>query len=148
MTLYAVSACLAGHACRYDGGSNPCAFVEALVRAGRAVPICPETLARLPVPRPPCEQKDGRVLSRDGRDLTRDFARGAQLALEAALAHGCTAAILKARSPSCGVCAVYDGSFSKTLVPGRGLWAALLAERGWPLYSEEDLPPGDTEEVV
>ena len=73
---FVVSACLAGEFCRYDGGSNACAAVQELVRRGEAVTACPEGLACLPVPRPPCEIREGRVLSQDGRDLTEDFLRG------------------------------------------------------------------------
>lgn len=97
---YVVSACLAGQACRYDGGSNPCPAVIRLVEEGRAVPACPK-VGRTPIPRPPCEQVGGRVLSRDGQDLSEDFLRGARLALRKALEQGCVAAILKSRSPSC-----------------------------------------------
>ncbi|MDE5879263.1 MAG: DUF523 domain-containing protein, partial [Desulfovibrio sp.] len=56
---YVVSGCLAGLCCRYDGGSNPCPEVVRLVKAGLAVPVCPESLSGLPVPRPPCEQRKG-----------------------------------------------------------------------------------------
>ena len=138
---YVVSACLAGEACRYDGGSNPCEAVMQLVASGEALPVCPETLGGLTIPRPPCEQTGERVMSRDGTDVTAAFTRGAAAALELALAHGCTAAILKARSPSCGIDGVYDGSFGRRLVPGQGLWAAALARAGLALYSEEQLPP-------
>lgn len=146
---YVVSGCLAGLCCRYDGGSNPCPEVVQLVEAGLAVPVCPESLSGLPVPRAPCEQvlcgpdqNEIRVLSRDGADVTHAFELGARRALEAALATGCRGAILKARSPSCGVGAVYDGSFSHTLRPGDGLWARLLREAGFRLWTEDDLPPG------
>ncbi|MGE9984377.1 DUF523 domain-containing protein [Desulfovibrio sp. SGI.169] len=140
--LYVVSGCLAGLACRYDGGSNPCAAVIRLVEEGRAVPVCPESLAGLSVPRLPCELAGGRVLSQDGRDLTESFLRGAQLALSAAQRCGCTAAILKSRSPSCGFGQIYDGTFSRRLCPGEGIWARLLREAGFALFSEERLPPG------
>ena len=145
---YVVSGCLAGLACRYDGGSNPCPAVVKLVEAGLAVPICPESLSGLPVPRPPCEQVREapggdriRVLSRTGEDVTSAFERGARRALEKALASGCRKAILKARSPSCGVGEVYDGTFSHTLRPGDGLWARLLREAGFSLWAEDELPP-------
>lgn len=138
---YVVSACLAGQACRYDGGSNPCPAVIRLVEEGRAVPACPEGLAALPIPRPPCEQVGGRVLSRDGQDLSEDFLRGARLALREALEQGCVAAILKSRSPSCGFGLIYDGTFSRRLCTGEGVWARLLREASIKLYSEESLPP-------
>ena len=41
---YVVSACLAGESCRYDGGCSPCPAVQALVRTGQALPVCPEVL--------------------------------------------------------------------------------------------------------
>ena len=144
---YVVSGCLAGLCCRYDGGSNPCPQVVRLVKAGLAVPVCPESLSGLPVPRPPCEQVREapgdriRVLSRSGEDVTAAFELGARRALEAALVVGCRAAILKARSPSCGVGAVYDGTFSHTLRLGDGLWARLLREAGFSLWTEDELPP-------
>lgn len=144
---YVVSGCLAGLCCRYDGGSNPCPEVVELVEAGLAVPVCPESLSGLPVPRPPCEQSlrgpqdEIRVISRDGADVTAAFELGAERALRAALATGCREAILKARSPSCGVGEVYDGSFSHTLRAGDGLWARRLREAGFRLRTEDDLPP-------
>lgn len=145
---YVVSGCLAGLCCRYDGGSNPSAQVVKLLEAGLAVPVCPESLSGLPVPRPPCEQvlcgpeqNEIRVLSRDGADVTAAFVLGAERALRAALATGCREAILKARSPSCGVGEVYDGSFSHRRRPGDGLWAQRLREAGFRLWTEDDLPP-------
>ena len=99
---YVVSACLAGESCRYDGGGSPCPAVQALVRTGHALPVCPEVLGGLPTPRVPSEIRDGRVVAKDGTDVTGAFIRGAEEALRLALENGCTAAILKARSPSCG----------------------------------------------
>jgi uncharacterized protein YbbK (DUF523 family) len=49
---------------------------------------------------------------------------------------GAAAAWLKERSPSCGVARVHRGD---ALVPGRGVFAALLAARGIRLQSDEDL---------
>ena len=81
------------------------------------------------------------MLSRDGQDLSEDFLRGARLALHKALEQGCVAAILKSRSPSCGFDLIYDGTFSRRLCAGEGVWARLLREAGIKLYSEESLPP-------
>lgn len=139
---YAVSACLAGHFCRYDGSSHPCAPVVRLVQHKEAVPLCPECLGGLETPRIPCECREGRVISRDGRDMTELFAHGAAVALAQAQKEGCTAAILKSRSPSCGFGLIYDGSFRGTLFRGEGIWAALLRRAGFALFSEENLPEG------
>lgn len=138
---YVVSGCLAGLACRYDGSAKPVAAVRRLVEAGRAVTACPETLSGLPVPRPPCEQRDGRVYLKSGEDVTDAFERGAERAMCIVREHACTAAILKARSPSCGFGRIYDGSFTGTTCQGEGVWARKLREAGLTLYSEEALPP-------
>ena len=39
-------------------------------------------------------------------------------------------AILQSRSPSCGVKAVYDGTFSGKIIPGEGVFAELLRKNG------------------
>ncbi len=125
-----VSACLAGFPCRYDGKSRPCAEVMELVRAGKAIPVCPEQLGGLPTPRPPCEILAGRVVDDTGADRTESFERGAHAVLELAKTYGATQALLQNRSPSCGPGWIYDGTFSKKLVRGDGVTAQLLAENG------------------
>lgn len=137
--LFIVSACLAGLPCRYDGKSKPHSLISRLWQKGKVVPVCPEACSGLPVPREPCEQKNGRVISRDGKDVTSEFLKGAQTALQKALASGCRDAILKANSPSCGTGFVYDGSFSKILIPGEGIFAGLLREAGFRVYDESAL---------
>ena len=47
-------------------------------------------------------------------------------------------AILKANSPSCGCGKVYDGTFSKTLVEGDGVFAKMLKEKNIKVYNEND----------
>lgn len=139
---YVVSACLAGEPCRYDGGSSPCEAVRELVRQGRAIPVCPETLGGLPTPRTPSEIREGRVIMRDGQDVTEAFARGAREALHRALAAGCDAAILKARSPSCGAGTIYDGTFTGKRIPGEGVFARMAREAGLPIETEETFRQG------
>ena len=138
---YIVSACLAGERCRYDGGDNTCARVTRLVEEGSAIPACPELLGGLDTPRSPCERVGDRVMNRDGHDVTLAFEQGAARAVELARQGGCTAAILKSRSPSCGFDRIYDGTFSHALCAGDGVWAAMLRAEGFVLYSEEQLPP-------
>ena len=126
-----VSACLAGYRCRYDGKIVPDPDVVALVRQGKAIPVCPEMLGGLPCPRVPSErQNDGSVSARDGSDVTDAFREGAQQTLRMARLYGCTHAILKAKSPSCGVGVIYDGTFSNTLTEGNGVTAELLLGNG------------------
>lgn len=137
---FIVSACLAGIACRYDGRANTCDAVVWMAAEGRAIPACPECLGGLPTPRTPCEIVHGKVVTRDGHDVTRFFQLGALAATALARQEGCAAAILKSRSPSCGFGQVYDGTFSKCLREGDGIWAAQLRQAGFALFSEECLP--------
>lgn len=137
---YIVSACLAGERCRYDGGDNTCELVVRLVEEGRAVSVCPEVLGGLETPRSPCERLGDRVMNRDGQDVTLAFAQGAAKATALARKEGCSAAILKSRSPSCGFDRIYDGSFSHVFCKGDGVWAAMLRDEGFELFSEESLP--------
>ena len=140
--LYVVSACLAGVPCRYDGGCSPCPAVQRLIRAGQALPVCPETLGGLPTPRVPSEIRGGRVVAKDGTDVTDAFTRGAEEALRLAQENGCTAAILKARSPSCGSGEIYDGTFTGTRVPGEGVFARMAREAGLEIWNEETFTEG------
>ena len=137
-----VSACLLGEPCRYDGtGKLEPALEELRARGHTLIPVCPEVLGGLPTPRPPAErQPDGRVVTREGGDVTAEYRAGAEKALALARAHGCTCAVLKERSPSCGRGNIYDGTFSRTLVPGSGVTAQLLEEHGIAVYGESQLP--------
>lgn len=132
-----VSACLAGCSCRYDGASRPDEKVKALVREGMAVPVCPESLSGLAVPRLPAEQKAGKVFLADGTEVTQNFRTGAALAFQQAQKSGCRMAILKARSPSCGVGRIYDGTFSGTLCAGHGIFAKMLMDAGYQVFDED-----------
>ena len=52
---------------------------------------------------------------------------------------GCTVAILKARSPSCGCGEIYDGTFTHTVKTGWGVAARLLDEAGLEVMDEEHI---------
>jgi len=134
-----VSACLAGLHCRYDGGEKSNDEVIRLVAEGKAIPVCPEQLGGLSTPRLPCEIVNGKVMRKDGMDVTAEFERGAQDALTLAKLAGAKSAILKAKSPSCGAGRIYDGSFSGSVIPGDGLFANLCRQNGISLQTEEDL---------
>lgn len=134
-----VSACLAGMFCRYNGEVQPFEPVVELLRQGRAIPFCPEAFGGLPTPRQPCEIQNGRVLDPDDNDVTEEFERGAEEGLRLAKLTGCTEAILKANSPSCGCGIIYDGTFTGTKIPGNGVFAGLLLQHGIRVRSEENL---------
>jgi len=135
----AISACLLGAPVRYDGGSKP--VPEVIELAGKegveVLRVCPETASGLPVPRPPAEQRGGRVLLADGRDVTEEFALGSRLCEDDVVRSGARLAVLKAKSPSCGVGLVYDGTYSGRLVAGQGVFAARLDEEGICVVTED-----------
>jgi len=78
------------------------------------------------------------VVSRDGRDVTEAFLRGARRTVTLARAVGACRAILKDGSPSCGVTRIYDGTFSGRSESGRGVAAAALAALGVELVAPRE----------
>lgn len=147
-----VSACLMGHAVRYDGTAKPLrhAVLDRWQAEGRLVLICPEMSAGMPVPRPPAEIADGRsgaevlagrarVIEATGNDITDGFRRAAENALALALASGCTHALLIDGSPSCGSRQIYDGGFSGRRHAGEGVVAALLRKNGIRVFADHEI---------
>jgi uncharacterized protein YbbK (DUF523 family) len=134
-----ISACLLGVQCRYDGGGVLLPEAEALRDRFQLIPVCAEIYGGLPTPRVPAELRDGRVVTRDGRDVTAEFRRGAEEILRLARFFDCHRALLKARSPSCGVGTIYDGTFSGTRTAGNGVLARLLLDEGLELYTEDQV---------
>ena len=109
--MIAVSACLAGRACRYDGKANTVQALKEMAERGEAVLICPEVLGGLGIPRDP---------------------------LALIQKHHITLAVLKAKSPSCGKGLIYDGSFTRTLREGHGLTAELFIRNGVRVFTEDE----------
>ena len=136
-----ISACLLGFCCKYDGGSNVLTEDQtaALKRCCHLIPVCPEVAGGLSVPREPAERRGEKVLSSSGKDVTEAYRKGAETALSLARRFNCQAALLKHRSPSCGNRAVYDGSFTSTLINGRGTAAEILMKEGIPVFNENEI---------
>ncbi len=136
-----VSHCFLGEPCRYNGTGCLDRQIIELHRAGHnLIPVCPEVLGGLDIPRSPAErQPDGRVLTQSGQDVTAAYQAGAERALEIAKKNNCQVAVLKARSPSCGCGEIYDGTFTHTLNSGWGVTAQLLKEEGLEVMDEEHL---------
>ena len=131
-----ISACLLGRNCKYNGGNNYTPLVEELKARYELIPVCPEAFGGLKIPHEPSERVGDRVLSKSGEDVTAAFVRGAEKTAEIARRNGVRLAVLKERSPSCGCGAVYDGTFTGTVVPGDGVAAARLKEQGVAIYGE------------
>ena len=122
----AVSACLIGENCKYNGGNNYSEKVIDYIKGNEVLSVCPEVLGGLPVPRESAEIVNGIVSHKDGTSVDKEFRKGAKKALEIVKEQKIDLVILKSRSPSCGVNAIYDGSFSGKLISGRGVFADLL----------------------
>lgn len=137
-----VSACLAGFECRYDGKSNTEPDIVRLVRDGKALPVCPEQLGGLMTPRSPAEVKTKNglagVYNAEGIDVTEWFKKGALKTLKIAKFYDIRTAILKSKSPSCGVGRIYSGDFSRRLVCGDGITAKLLKDNGINVISDDE----------
>ena len=136
-----ISRCLLGAPCRYDGKSKPLAAetLQALRARYDLIPVCPEVLGGLPTPRTPSERQGSRVVMKTGADVTAEYRRGAEAALQAARENHVCAAVLKERSPSCGKGEIYDGTFTGTLKEGNGVTAEMLINAGFAVYGESEI---------
>jgi uncharacterized protein YbbK (DUF523 family) len=114
--------------------------VEELLKDHEAVEICPELTAGLGVPRTPIEIVNGEVKDRDGNSVDAVLRRSVNLILSQVRREGIRYAILKSRSPTCGVRQVYDGTFSGTLIDGAGVLAQALMDAGCLVFDAEELP--------
>jgi len=134
-----VSACLLGENCKYSGGNNRDERVLAFVAGHEVIPVCPEVMGGLPTPRPPAEIVNGEVINKLGVSVDDEYHLGAAKALEIAKREKIDLAILQSRSPSCGVKQIYDGTFSGTRIPGRGIFAGELIKNGFSVLDREDV---------
>lgn len=133
-----ISACLLGTRCRYDGSDVYQGSVPQLLRKFVVIPICPEIMAGMQIPRDAVELVDGRAMTQGGEDQTSYFDAGAMETLRLAKLLQVKRAVLKSGSPSCGCDYIYDGTFSDRLIRGMGITARVLHEHGIIVHSEYD----------
>ena len=147
-----MSACLLGVKCNFKGGysydfTRNSHFWSKLLEKYNIIPICPEQMGGLPTPRVPSELLDkasfveagkGIIINKTGTDVTVNFVKGAEEVLRLAKLYNVKMAVLKTKSPSCGVKTVYDGSFSGVLIPGMGYTAYLLNKNNMKVIDEAD----------
>lgn len=136
----AVSACLLGHNCKYSGGNNRSQKVLHFIEGHEVIPVCPEVAGGLPIPRIPVELQNGRAINANGEDVTEFFQAGTEKTIARLAEEHIDLAILQPRSPSCGCKQIYDGTFTKTLVDGKGMFAQALAEAGIPMMDATEIP--------
>lgn len=140
------SACLLGVRCRYDGGHRLDDKVFAISEKEKLMPLCPEQLGGLSIPRPPAkivggggdDVLDGRamVVDEEGKDITEEFLKGSREFLRITKVVGAKKAILKEKSPSCGMHKIYRDCI---LVSGKGVLTALLLREGIKVISNEEI---------
>ncbi len=146
-----ISSCLLGINTQWDEDCKRIDELVRLVKSGKAIFMCPEQLGGLPTPREPSEiepgktakdviNEKGRVLSKQGNDVTKQFLMGAKRVLWFCQEMGIEVAILKEKSPSCGSQKTYDGTFIGTKIIGKGVTAELLSQNGIKVYDEENFP--------
>lgn len=137
-----VSACLIGNNCKYNGKNNRNEKIIEFLKDKEVILVCPEVMGGLSTPRLKSEivvsNKELKVLNEEGNDVTSNFVMGAQIALKRAQANNVKLAILKEKSPSCGVKKIYNGEFNGTKVDGSGVFSRLLIEKGIKVLTEED----------
>ena len=134
-----VSACLLGENCKYNGGNNYTPAVAEFVKDKEIISVCPEMMAGLGCPRTPIEISGGVVMDRNGNCVDAAIRKAVAQVLEMIRDEEILCAILKSRSPTCGVHQVYDGTFSGTRIDGAGVFAQALKDAGYPVMDAEDL---------
>lgn len=134
-----ISACLVGDNVKYDGTNNKSPLIDELLKYFELIPFCPEVEGGLSVPRDPSERLNGKVVSSKGRDVTRQFSFGAEMAYNICLYLGIKVAILKETSPSCGVHEIYDGRFTHKKIMGKGYTTEYLTNKGIRVISENEI---------
>ena len=141
-----VSACLLGIKCRYDGGSTPDKKLQSMMSEVAFVPMCPEQLGGLSTPRVHARIVDGngedvinglaKVIDANNRDVTGQFLKGAEEVREIARLMKIGTAIMKEKSPSCGVRFIRESGVTKA---GMGVTSALLMREGVNVISSDEI---------
>lgn len=134
-----VSACLLGENCKYNGGNNRCEALLRRLQGHEVLPVCPEVLSGLGVPRPCVELRDGVAYNQYGENVDAAFRAGVEKALAQIEGQAIDLVVLQSRSPTCGVKQIYDGTFSRHLIDGQGMLAAALTARGYRVVDVEDI---------
>lgn len=134
-----ISACLVGDNVKYDGGNNKTPLLDELLKEFELVPFCPEVEGGLNIPRDKSERLGDKVITEKGRDVTRQYSFGAEMAYNICLYLGIKVAILKETSPSCGVHEIYDGRFTHKKIMGKGYTTQYLEQKGIKVISENEI---------
>lgn len=134
-----ISQCLIGENVRYDGGNCLISQLNELKEKFDLVPVCPELLAGLGVPREPIERVGDEIITKSGFKITSSFNPAVQAIEKMIKENKIEVAVMKENSPSCGVYKVYNGSFSGVKINGSGLITEKLRSLGLKVYSDQEI---------
>ena len=134
-----VSACIMGENCKYNGKNNKNSAAIHFLKDKEVISICPEVLAGMETPRSCAEIVNGRVVDENGNDVSLEYDKAVSTALSKIQNEEIDLVILQSRSPTCGVNQIYDGSFTGKLIPGMGLFAKALKQRGYNVIDVEEI---------
>jgi uncharacterized protein YbbK (DUF523 family) len=143
-----ISACLAGLHTRYDGSARPHPQLREMKEQAILVPVCPEILGGLGIPRSPCYFIGGdgaavlegraRLIDKTGIDRTSFFLRAAHETRRVLQLVSPALILFKEGSPSCGIQRVdIEGSWQR----GCGVVTSALRDSNIDIISEEDSLP-------
>ncbi len=133
-----ISSCLLGNNVKYNGKNNYIEGIEALKELYDLVIICPEVMGGLSIPRIPSEIRNNQVFNKEGLNVTNEFLKGANIALDLVNKHNIKYALLKDGSPSCGSTYIYDGTFNSIKINDFGMTVRLLKEKNIKIYTENN----------
>ncbi|MBC8313498.1 MAG: DUF523 domain-containing protein [Candidatus Cloacimonetes bacterium] len=141
-----ISACLLGINCRYDGKIIDDFNFEKLFIKFNLIPICPEQLGGLATPRAASFFTFGdgndtingasNLVNLDGVDVSKKFRKGAEETLKICKFFNIKYALLKEKSPSCGLNKIY---LKEKLVDRQGVTAAILSKNGLSVVPENQI---------
>lgn len=142
-----ISSCLGNCNCRYDGSNAKSDFVEKLEPFVNLTTVCPEVEIGLSIPRQALriissKEEERLVFSKTGEDLTDDMEKFSTNFLEQLDKESLDGAILKSRSPSCGIkdVKVYQsfGKSSPASKKAKGIFAKNLIDKFECLAIEDE----------
>ena len=145
--IICISKCLLGECCRYNAEILPSPFstqqFKQLSSMCQLLPFCPEVAAGMPTPRPPLHLvQDATLISicSENQDYTIELLQAAEGFLS--MSGGLAGAILKEKSPSCGISGskIYEKSYQGPQNKrGEGIFTTLLSQKyeGIPMISEK-----------
>lgn len=134
-----ISSCLLGNNVTYKGSNNLIKDIDKLKTKFEFIPVCPEVMGGLPIPRIPSERFGNIVISKQGVNVSKQYEKGKNIVIDLAKKYNIKYALLKANSPACGKNEIYDGTFTHTLIKRSGVTAEALMSIGVKVYNENEI---------